>query len=243
MLTASPHTTTLTAPTGLRSEDGTGHVFLTWKPVPGAHDYLVHRSVFAEGPYEPLPGGPLPHPPYADTRAEPGHGYWYKVAARDDRGVGPLTSTPVPGCVMARGIALATVTVTVDAAGTTPPQLTGDGAHALVRSVAGPTDDGDHVRVAIWNSATDRTTSPAGSPALDRTVVVRVTGLAPSASYTAALHGADTAPADAKAAYRALGASLRHSPLPPLPTAPDGTASLTLDVPLPGLLSLHLFRV
>lgn len=121
---------TLPPPAALRAEDGTGHVLLTWEPVPGARDYVVHRSPFAEGPYEPLPVQPLPRPSYADTRAEPGRGYWYKIAALSDDGTGALTPTPVPGCVKARGIALATVTVTVDATGTAPPHVTGDGAQA-----------------------------------------------------------------------------------------------------------------
>ncbi|MFB7712339.1 hypothetical protein [Streptomyces sp. NPDC056105] len=245
---------TLPPPTGLHAEDGTGHVLLTWEPVPGARAYVVHRSPFADGPYNPLPGQPLPHPPYADTRAEPGRGYWYKVAARTDDGPGQLTPTPVPGCVKARGIALATVTVTVAATGTGPPHVTGDGAQALVRAAASHTDDGSHVHVVVWNTAADRTDTPSDSPALDRTAVVRVTGLAPNASYTASLHSSDTVPTDAETPRDALGGTLLtardafndplpHELLPPLTTTPDGTASLSLDVPLPGLRSLHLSRV
>ncbi|MFI8788686.1 hypothetical protein [Streptomyces sp. NPDC055105] len=246
--------TTLPPPAGLRAEDGTGHVLLTWELVPGARDYVVHRSPFADGPYSPLTGRPLPHPPYADTRAEPGRGYWYKVAARTDDSPGALTPTPVPGCVKARGIALATVTVTVDATRTAPPQVTGDGAQALVRAVARHTDDGSHVHVVVWNTATDRTGTPSGSPALDRTAVVRVTGLAPNASYAPSLHSSDSVPSDAETPCGALGDTLLtargpfsnplpHEPLPTLTTTPDGTASLSLDVPLPGLRSLHLSRV
>ena len=37
-------TSDLPAPTGLRSEDGTGHVLLDWQPVEGALGYLVHRA-------------------------------------------------------------------------------------------------------------------------------------------------------------------------------------------------------
>jgi hypothetical protein len=245
---------TLPPPAGLHAEDGTGHVLLTWEPVPGARDYVVHRSPFADGPYKPLTGQPLPHPPYADTRAEPGRGYWYKVAARTDGGPGALTPTPVPGCVKARGIALATVTVTVDATGALPPHVTGDGAQALVRATARPTDDGSHVHVVVWNTAADRTATPSGSAALDRTVVVRVTGLAADASYAASLHCSKTVPTDAETARGALGVTLLtahgafsnplpHDPLPTLTTTPDGTASLSLDVPLPGLRSLHLSRI
>ncbi|WP_406517295.1 hypothetical protein [Streptomyces sp. NBC_00134] len=250
----SPQVVALPPPAGLRAEDRTGHVLLTWEPVPGARDYTVHRSPFAEGPYEPLTGPPLPHPAYADTWAEPGRGYWYKVAALSDDGPGAPTPTPVPGCVKARGIALATVTVTVDATGTALPHVTGDGAQALVRAVASHTDDGSHVHVVVWNTAADRTGMSSGSPALDRTAVVRVTGLAPDASYAASLHCSDTLPTDAPTACGALGDTrltahgvfgtpLPHEPLPPLTSTPDGTASLSLDVPLPGLRSLHLSRV
>ncbi|MET7928207.1 fibronectin type III domain-containing protein [Streptomyces sp. NPDC005349] len=245
---------TLPPPAALRAEDGTGHVLLTWEPVPGARDYVVHRSPFAEGPYEPLPVQPLPRPSYADTRAEPGRGYWYKIAALSDDGTGALTPTPVPGCVKARGIALATVTVTVDATGTAPPHVTGDGAQALVRAVARHTDDGSHVHVVVWNTAADRTGTSSGSPALDRTADVRVTGLAPDTSYAASLHCSDAVPTDAETACGALSDTLPrahdtsssllpHEPLPPLTTTPDGTASLSLDVPLPGLRSLRLSRI
>ncbi|UDL97546.1 fibronectin type III domain-containing protein [Streptomyces longhuiensis] len=245
---------TLPPPAGLRAEDGTGHVLLTWEPVPGADGYVVHRSPFAEGPYTPLPGGPLSHPSYADTRVEPGRGYWYKVAARADGGPGAPTPTPVPGCAKARGIALATVTVMVDATGTAPPLVTGDGAQALVRAAARHTDDGAHVHVVVWNAAADRTGTSSGSPALDRTAVVRVTGLAPDTSYAASLHGSDTVATDTERACGARGdallatpgtcsSPLPHEPLPPLTTTPDGTASLSLDVPLPGLRSLRLSRI
>lgn len=232
---------TLPPPAGLRAEDGTGHVFLTWEPVPGARGYLVHRSPFAEGPYKPLTGQPLPRPPYADTRAEPGRGYWYKVAALNDDVPGPLTPTPVPGCVKARGIALATVTVTVDATGAVPPHVTGDGAQALVNAVARHTDDCSHVHVVVRNTAADRPGMSPGSPALDRTAVVRVTGLAADTSYAVSLHRADTT--DAETTRDALTDTLPHEQLPPLTTAPDGAASLSLDIPLPGLRSLHLSRI
>lgn len=83
---------------------------------------------------------------------------------------------------------------------------------------------------------------------------MRVTGLAPDASYAASLHCSDTLPTDAPTACGALGDTrltargvfgtpLPHEPLPPLTSTPDGTASLSLDVPLPGLRSLHLSRV
>ncbi|MFF3749755.1 glycoside hydrolase [Streptomyces sp. NPDC002018] len=110
----------LPAPVGLSAEDGTGHVLLTWEPVAGALGYLVHRADSPGGPFEPLDhlGGDVlavPHPPYADTLAEPGHGYFYKVATWSDSGPGPLSGA-VPGSSRAAGPRPAEVTVAVDAA-------------------------------------------------------------------------------------------------------------------------------
>jgi xylan 1,4-beta-xylosidase len=113
-------TADLPAPDGLRSEDGTGHVLLDWRPVEGALGYLVYRADTVDGPYEPLDhrGGDVlavPSPPYADSLAEPGQGYWYKVASWSDSGPGPLTAEPVRGCPKAPGTRRPTVDVAVDA--------------------------------------------------------------------------------------------------------------------------------
>ncbi|MFJ6948715.1 hypothetical protein ACISU4_29440, partial [Streptomyces wuyuanensis] len=101
-------TLALPAPTGLHSQDGTGHVLLDWDPVDGALGYVVHRSDSVDGPFAPLDHGGgdmpvVPHPPYADTRVEAGRGYWYKVASWTGAGPGPLTPGPVRGCARARG--------------------------------------------------------------------------------------------------------------------------------------------
>ncbi|MFR9754633.1 GH39 family glycosyl hydrolase [Streptomyces sp. TR06-5] len=119
-------TADLPAPEGLRSRDGTGHVLLEWRPVEGALGYLVHRADSVHGPFEPLDhlGGDVlavPHPPYADTRAEPGRGYWYKVSSWTDAGPGPMTEDAVSGCAVAPGSSPAGVTVTADAAAPTAP--------------------------------------------------------------------------------------------------------------------------
>ncbi|MGW6459476.1 GH39 family glycosyl hydrolase [Streptomyces sp. NPDC055078] len=113
----------LPAPGGLFAEDGTGHVLLSWEPVDGALGYLVHRADSAEGPFEPLDhlGGDVlavPHPPYADTLAEPGRGYFYKVATWSDDGAGELSAS-VPGSARAMGARPAEVTVAVDASAAT----------------------------------------------------------------------------------------------------------------------------
>ncbi|MEO3751478.1 glycoside hydrolase [Streptomyces sp. B6B3] len=122
----------LPAPAGLRAADGTGHVLLDWEPVAGALGYLVHRADAPEGPFEPLDHRgedvlAVPHPPYADTLAEPGRRHWYRVASVDDAGPGPLgPAAPVDGVPLARraGAAPAGVRIAVDAAGE-PARLPG----------------------------------------------------------------------------------------------------------------------
>lgn len=100
------------APAGLSAEAGRGQVTLDWSPVAGAVGYQVYRDG------EPLDhhGGDVlavPHPPYADTTAEPGSWHRYAVAALADVGVqGPLTE-PVVSAAQASGPA--EVSVTVDA--------------------------------------------------------------------------------------------------------------------------------
>ncbi|MER5768787.1 glycoside hydrolase [Streptomyces sp. NPDC001985] len=113
----------LPAPTRVTARDGTGHVLLDWTPVDGALGYLVHRADTAEGPFEPLDhlGGDVlavPHPPYADTLAEPGRGYHYRIATWSDSGAGGL-SEAVTGSAAPAGPAPAGVTVAVDASAPT----------------------------------------------------------------------------------------------------------------------------
>jgi xylan 1,4-beta-xylosidase len=113
----------LPAPDGLTATGGTAHVHLDWAPVAGALGYLVHRATSADGPFEPVDhlGGDVlavPHPPYADTVAEPGQSYYYAVATWSDSGAGPL-SAPVPGATAEHGTRA--VTVSVDAAATPTP--------------------------------------------------------------------------------------------------------------------------
>ncbi|MFI2211423.1 glycoside hydrolase [Streptomyces sp. NPDC020141] len=113
----------LPAPGRVSAEDGTGHVLLNWAPVDGALGYLVHRADTAEGPFDPLDhlGGDVlavPHPPYADTLAEPGRRYHYKIATWSDSGAGEL-SEAVTGGAAAAGERPAEVTVAVDAAAPT----------------------------------------------------------------------------------------------------------------------------
>jgi xylan 1,4-beta-xylosidase len=117
--------TALPPPEGLTATPGTAHVHLDWRPVDGALGYLVHRATSADGPFEPLDhlGGDVlavPHPPYADTMAEPGTTYHYKVATWTDDGAGEL-STPVSASSDPNGSREVTVTVSSDSEPTPLP--------------------------------------------------------------------------------------------------------------------------
>ena len=88
----------LPPPAEVTATPGTGLVHLDWQPVPGALGYLVHRATDGDtdGDFEPLDhqGGDVlavPHPPYADTMAEPGTTYRYKIATWSDSGAGDLS--------------------------------------------------------------------------------------------------------------------------------------------------------
>ncbi|OKJ03887.1 hypothetical protein AMK18_01475 [Streptomyces sp. CB01249] len=204
--------------TVLRSRDGIGHVLLDWLPAPGTAGYVVHRSDHYEGPYEPLHPGPV-LPPYADTRAEPGRGYWYRIAPGTPEGPEPPLPGPVRGCALAPGSAPAGVRVRIDAgAPHRPAHLTGDGARALVTATVTARDGTVEVRVV--NAAADRPRA-IPVPALGRRVTVEVAGLEPGARYRMRPAG-DTGPE-----------AFAH-------TGPDGLVRTTLDLPMPGSRTLRL---
>lgn len=110
--------TALPPPAGVTATPGTGLVHIDWQPVDGALGYLVHRATDPDGPYTPLDhlGGDVlavPHPPYADTLAEPGHTYHYRIATWTDGGAGEL-SAPVTAGPAPDGTRAVTVTVSSD---------------------------------------------------------------------------------------------------------------------------------
>ncbi len=116
-------TSTLPPPSGVAAVGGTGHVALAWRPVDGALGYLVQRSDRERGPFEPLDhlGGDVlavPHPPYADTLAEPGRTYHYRVASWSDGAAGE-PSAVVSAAALPPGDRPAAARVTVDAAAPT----------------------------------------------------------------------------------------------------------------------------
>ncbi|SEC22167.1 hypothetical protein SAMN05216483_1294 [Streptomyces sp. 2131.1] len=206
----------------LRSRDGIGHVQLDWAPAPGTAGYVVLRADHYEGPYAPLHPRPV-LPPYADTHAEAGRGYWYRIAPRTAEGPQPPLPGPVRGCALAPGSEPAHVRVRFDA-GTPhrPARLSGDGARALVTATAAVTaaDDGA-IEVRLVNAAPDRP-GAAPVPVLGRRVTVEIAGLEPGAPYR----------------LRADGPGCEPTAYP----APDGLVRATLVLPLPGRRTLRLAR-
>ena len=109
----------LDPPKGLVAEAGRAQVTLTWRPVDGAVGYQVYVAGSADGDLEPLDHAgrdvlAVPHPPYVDTRGEPGRERWYAVATLSDVAVVGEVCERVSATPLAGGDAA--VTVAVDAA-------------------------------------------------------------------------------------------------------------------------------
>ncbi len=91
---------------------------IDWSPVAGAAGYLVHRSLAADGPFQPVDHGggdvlAVPHGPYLDTTGPPGADAWYAVSSLSTiEAEGGSLSAPVAS---RSGAADAAVTIRVDA--------------------------------------------------------------------------------------------------------------------------------
>ena len=99
-VTAAP---ALPAPPGLTTQQGAGHIRLSWLPLPGAAGYLIERSDAADGTPEILRhgGSDVPAvvgPPFADTGVADGTIYRYRVAGLAGAGEPPgAWSQPATG--------------------------------------------------------------------------------------------------------------------------------------------------
>jgi len=99
-VTAAP---ALPAPPGLTTQQGAGHIRLSWLPLPGAAGYLIERSDAADGTPEILRhgGSDVPAvvgPPFADTGVADGTIYQYRVAGLAGAGEPPgAWSQPATG--------------------------------------------------------------------------------------------------------------------------------------------------
>ena len=138
---------------------------------------------------------------------------------------------------------------------TVPATLTGDGAHSLVEAWAARTTNGT-IGTLLWNGTLDQSKTD-GSAELNRSVTVTYTGLTPG-PHTLRTWRIDADHGNLTAAWAALGgdsdwpddqqwqtlkaADHLDEAQPPqtLTAEPDGTATITLDLPLPGIAHLEL---
>jgi xylan 1,4-beta-xylosidase len=110
----------LPPPEDVRAQEGVGQVTITWRSVPGALGYLVHRSDDPGGPFEPVDHGgrdvlAVPSSGYADTTGEVGRRYWYAVATVADLEQPPSElSDPVEAASEPTGDAEVRLTARVD---------------------------------------------------------------------------------------------------------------------------------
>ncbi len=108
----------LPPPEHVRAVRGRGQVTLDWSPVAGAVGYLVHRSLAADGPFEPIDQSTgdvlaVPHGPYLDTTVPAGADAWYAVSSVPTvEAEGGSLSSPV---AQQAGTTDAAVTMRVDA--------------------------------------------------------------------------------------------------------------------------------
>lgn len=94
------------APTGVRTERGTGEVTLTWDATPRATSYAVGRATTTGGPYSRV-AEDLDGTTYVDTDVQDGTTYHYVVYAGNASGEGPASreALAVAGCTPTIAIA------------------------------------------------------------------------------------------------------------------------------------------
>ena len=112
----------LAAPVTVTAEPGTGHIRLSWDPVPGAAGYVIERTGGDGEPRVVTHGGSdvaaVPASPFADTGLADGTGYRYRVAAVPGAEYpAGAWSEPVQARTRPAAVPPSSVTVTVDAAG------------------------------------------------------------------------------------------------------------------------------
>jgi xylan 1,4-beta-xylosidase len=140
------------------------------------------------------------------------------------------------------------------AGGRIPASVTGDGGEALVEALA--TKTASTVDVLVWNGTLDQSKID-GAAILDRTATVELAGLAPG-RYSVASGRVDEGHANVKHTWELLGGgdwptddqwealrdadSLPIEYLADVEVGADGNASVTVEVPMPGIRSLRLTR-
>ncbi len=142
--------------------------------------------------------------------------------------------------------------------GRIPAAVSGDGAEALVESLATRAEDGSTVDVLCWNGTLDQTKLD-GAASLGRNATVEVKGLTADAGYTVSVRRVDETHSNIKAVWDGMNggdwpdaqqwAQLREADEifadePTTVTAgSDGTLSVSVDLPMPGIRALRLTRV
>lgn len=126
----------------------------------------------------------------------------------------------------------------------------------MVESLATRTYDASEVDVLVWNGTVDQTRTD-GSPALDRTATIEVSGLDRGAAYTVSVRRMDRCngnvepvpdgldgvwPHESRWARLRAADRLPQEFLAPVTTCADGTATITVDLPMPGIRALRLTR-
>ncbi|HEY7591580.1 MAG TPA: hypothetical protein VH969_00380 [Actinophytocola sp.] len=140
------------------------------------------------------------------------------------------------------------------AGGRIPATVTGDGGEALVEALA--TKTASTVDVLAWNGTLDQSKID-GARILDRSATVELSGLAPG-RYAVVSARVDEAHANIARTWARLGGgdwpsddqweALRAADTLPIEyladvaVGADGTASVTVEVPMPGIRSLRLTR-
>jgi xylan 1,4-beta-xylosidase len=138
-----------------------------------------------------------------------------------------------------------------------PAEVRGDGAGATVEALATRDEDSAALDVLVWNGTLDQSKID-GAPALDRTVTVEVTGLPPGARYDVASRQVDESHGNIRRVWKDLGGgdwpdaaqwktlraadTLPTAVLEPVTAGADGTAAVTVTVPMPGIRLLRLAR-
>jgi xylan 1,4-beta-xylosidase len=140
------------------------------------------------------------------------------------------------------------------AGGRIPARVSGDGAEATVEALA--TKTSATVDVLMWNGTLDQSKID-GAAILDRTATVELAGLAPG-RYAVASSRVDAEHANVQRTWQRLGGdewptaeqwdalhaadALPIEYLADVVVGAEGTASVTVEVPMPGIRSLRLTR-
>jgi xylan 1,4-beta-xylosidase len=143
--------------------------------------------------------------------------------------------------------------------GRIPAVVIGDGAEALVESLATRADDASSIDVLCWNGTLDQT-KISGAAVLARNADVEVNGLTAEASYTVLVRRVDETHSNIKAVWDKLNCTrgdwpdkrqwgelhaadeLFEETLGTVTADARGKVSVTVDLPMPGIRALRFTR-